>query len=52
MVADLLIERLSGEPFSWGGSLTDASDLRTRYVAALQAADGHNTGPLLAFARS
>lgn len=53
MMADLLIERLAGEPFSWGGgSLADASDLRTRYIAALQAADGHDIGPLLAFARS
>jgi hypothetical protein len=27
-------------------------ELRTRYVASLQAADGHDIGPLLAFARS
>ena len=53
MMADLLIERLGGEPFSWGGgSLADVGELRARYVAALQAADGHNIGPLLAFARS
>lgn len=53
MMADLLIERLGGEPFSWGGgSLADTGELRARYVAALQAADGHNIGPLLAFARS
>jgi Fic-DOC domain mobile mystery protein B len=53
MMADLLIERLAGEPFNWGGgSLADASDLRTRYIAALQAADGHDIGPLLEFARS
>ena len=53
MMADLLIERLGGEPFSWGsGSLADTGELRARYVAALRAADGHNIGPLLAFARS
>ncbi len=53
LMADLLIEKLGGEPFSWGGgSLADVSELRARYVAALQAADGHELGPLLAFARS
>ncbi len=52
MMADLLIECLAGAPFSWGGgSLTSAGELRARYVAALQAADGHDMGPLLAFAR-
>ena len=35
-----------------GGSLADVSKLRTRYIAALQAADGYDIGPLLAFARS
>jgi Fic-DOC domain mobile mystery protein B len=53
LMADLLIERLGGQAFSWGGgSLTDVGELRTRYVAALQAADNHDIGPLLAFARS
>ena len=53
LMADLLIERLGGEPFSWGGgSLADVSALRAEYVAALKAADGHDIGPLLAFARS
>lgn len=53
LLADLLIERLDGEPFTWGqGSLADTGALRTRYVAALQAADDHDIGPLLAFARS
>lgn len=53
MMADLLIERLGGEPFGWGGgSLVDAGELRARYVAALRAADGHDIAPLLAFARS
>lgn len=53
MMADLLIERLGGTIFSWGGgSLTDACKLRAQYVAALKAADGHDMGPLLVFARS
>jgi Fic-DOC domain mobile mystery protein B len=50
MMADLLIERLGGKPFSWGGdSLADVGTLRAQYVAALQAADGHNMEPLMAF---
>jgi Fic-DOC domain mobile mystery protein B len=53
LMADLLIERLGGEPFSWGGGgLADTGELRTRYVEALRAADNHDIGPLLAFARS
>jgi Fic-DOC domain mobile mystery protein B len=53
LMADLLIERLGGEPFSWGGgSLADVGTLRARYVAALQAADNHDIGPLMEFARS
>lgn len=53
LMADLLIERLGGTPFSWGsGSLADAGELRRRYIAALRAADNHDIGPLLAFARS
>ncbi|PDT10361.1 mobile mystery protein B [Rhizobium sp. M1] len=53
LTADLLVERLKEEPFSWGsGSLSDMGDLRMRYVAALQAADNHDIGPLPEFARS
>ncbi|MBY4611715.1 mobile mystery protein B [Rhizobium sp. 9T] len=53
LAADLLVEKLNKEPFSWGsGSLSDMGDLRMRYVAALQAADNHDIGPLLEFARS
>jgi Fic-DOC domain mobile mystery protein B len=53
LIADLLIERLGGQPFSWGGgSLVDVGELRARYVAALRAADNHDIGSLLAFARS
>jgi Fic-DOC domain mobile mystery protein B len=53
LMADLLIERLGGEPFSWGGgSLADVGELRGRYIAVLQAADNHDIGPLLEFARA
>ena len=53
LMADLLIERLGGEPFTWGGGgLTDTGALRTRYVESLRVADNHDIRPLLAFARS
>lgn len=52
LAADLLIERLGGEQFSWGGgSLADVGKLRARYVTALRAADNHDIAPLLEFAR-
>ena len=53
LAADLLIERLGGDPFTWGGgSLANVGELRERYVAALRAADNHDAAPLLEFARS
>ena len=53
LMADLLVMRLGGERFSWGrANLQDASAMRKRYITALQAADKHDIGPLLAFARS
>lgn len=53
MMADMLIERLGGKPFSWGGGiLADAGTLRDRYIAALKVADNHDIEPLLAFMRS
>jgi Fic-DOC domain mobile mystery protein B len=53
MMADLLIEKLGGKPFSWGsGSIHDTGTLRTTYINALRAADNHDFGPLLTFARS
>lgn len=52
LMADLLIELLRGEPFSWGGgSLANVGELRARYIAALRAADDHDIRPLLEFAR-
>lgn len=53
MMADILIERLGGTPFSWGGgSLTDTGELRERYVTALRAADNYDIRLLLAFVRA
>lgn len=53
MMADLLIERLGGQSFTWGGgTLHDVGKLREQYVGALRAADNHDIGPLIAFARS
>ena len=53
LMADLLVMKLGRERFSWGReSLRDAGAMRQRYIAALQAADHHDIGPLLAFARA
>ena len=54
LMADLLLENILDHPrFTWGGAnLTNASDTRQRYIAALRAADEHNYQPLLEFARS
>jgi Fic-DOC domain mobile mystery protein B len=53
LMADLLVMRLGGERFSWGSTnLQAVGDVRGRYIAALKAADNHDIGPLLVFARS
>ncbi len=53
MAGDVLALQLGRPRFSWGStSLTDPGQTRARYVAALRAADAHDLGPLLAFARS
>lgn len=53
LMADLLIQQLGGEAFSWGGvNLTNTSELRTAYIRALQTADRGDIAPLLDFARS
>jgi Fic-DOC domain mobile mystery protein B len=50
LMADLLLTDLAGRRFEWGrGSLVAASELRARYIAALQAADAGDCRPLLAF---
>lgn len=53
LMADLIAEKLGRPSFTWGGaSLADEGELRARYIAALKAADNHDIGLLLAFARS
>jgi len=53
LVGDLLAVRLGRRPFTWGRTnLLGAGETRARYVEALRAADKHDFGPLLLFARS
>lgn len=53
LVADLLAVQLGRERFTWGRvNLADVTETRRAYVVALRAADAHDIGPLLAFARS
>jgi Fic-DOC domain mobile mystery protein B len=54
LMADLLIVRLGGRPFSWGGNvnLVSPSETRGAYLSALRAADAQDINPLLDFARS
>ena len=53
LMGDLVAARLGQEPFTWGRqNLTDVSETRARYIAALRAADNHDIGSLLEFARS
>lgn len=53
MIADLLVMSLGGERFTWGrANLQQAGDVRRQYIKALRAADNHDYGPLLRFARS
>lgn len=53
LMGDLAAARLGQKPFTWGRqNLTDVSETRATYVAALQAADKHDIEPLLEFARS
>ena len=53
MMSDMLIEKLGGKAFAWGGgTIQETGALRDAYVAALRAADNHDFGPLMAFVRS
>lgn len=53
LVGDLLARQLGRPSFTWGrNNLTAAGETRARYVEALRAADAHDIGPLLEFARS
>ncbi len=53
LAADLLITNQGRTRFSWGGAnLQLAGESRKAYIGALHAADNHDLGPLIAFARS
>ncbi len=53
MMADLIARELGVDRFSWGSAnIASAGSVRRRYIQSLQAADNHDYGPLLAFARS
>jgi Fic-DOC domain mobile mystery protein B len=53
LMADLLLARLGAPRFTMGNStLRSADEARAAYITALQAADQHDFGPLIAFLRS
>ncbi len=53
LAADILIQNLGGEKFSWGrGDLRSANDVRRAYITALRQADQHDFTTLIQFARS
>lgn len=50
---DLLLATLTVQPFTWGRTnLSEANEVRDRYIASLRAADRGDFTLLLAFARS
>ena len=52
-MAALLVKRLGGTAFTWGGaSLGSASEVRTRYLVALRQADAHDVPTVVEFACS
>lgn len=53
LAADILIQNLGGENFSWGrGDLRSANEMRRMYITALRQADQHDFEALIKFARS
>ena len=53
LAADILIQNLGGEKFSWGrGDLRSANEMRRMYITALRQADQHDFEALIKFARS
>ena len=52
-MADLMVTKMGGAPFTWGGAnLANSGEARAKYVAALRKADEHDIDDLIAFARS
>ena len=53
LAGDLLASQLGMSAFSWGrNNIVTPGETRAQYVTALKAADAHDIGPLLEFARS
>jgi Fic-DOC domain mobile mystery protein B len=53
IMADLLLQQLSGERFTWGeGTLVALRELRSTYIHALREADNGDYQPLLRFVHS
>ena len=53
LAADLLLRKMGQERFSWGGkNLVDLKETRKRYIAVLQAADGHDIGTFVEVAQT
>jgi Fic-DOC domain mobile mystery protein B len=53
VAANFLIHALGRPAFTWGARTPRSTpDLRAAYLGALRAADAHDIGPLVAFARS
>ena len=52
LMADLIVVQLGGERFPWGQATLLRGETRSRYIAALKAADNHDLTPLITFARS
>lgn len=53
LATDMFLNMMGRERFSWGArNRVDISEVRKCYIASLQAADGHDIGPLLDFVRS
>ncbi len=54
LMADVLVASRAGEDLTWGAGadIVTPGDARTRYIAAILAADAGDFAPLLSFARS
>lgn len=53
LATDILLKFLDAKRFSWGaGDITSKGEIRSQYIKALQAADGHDCTLLLEFVRS
>lgn len=52
LMADLIVVRLGGARFTWGQATLLRGETRSRYIAALKAADEHDLTPLITVARS